>query len=128
MGQVITGGLSYTCPILKSEADAHGISYSATFTEASNGQVYVKMNWSKAWNYCAGFGGGYRLASKEELLALYNAYGNMTNYAGWPTLGFHWSSTSADLGYYFGIALGTGGIFEHGSNSNGLASCVRPTN
>ncbi|MNR03200.1 Bacterial Ig-like domain (group 2) [compost metagenome] len=83
MGTVTTGGLTFTCPLINHEANAWGINYSET--EFENGFYYVKMTWSQASTYCNNLGSGYYLPTKSELKSLHNTFGNMENFAGWPT-------------------------------------------
>ncbi|MFM5849542.1 adhesion domain-containing protein, partial [Aeromonas veronii] len=100
------GSQSYTCPLTKAEADADGISYSSAGAVA--GVVFVRHDIRSATNYCNNLGEGYRLATKDELLALYATYGDMGRYAGWPSSEQHWSSTEVSLGRYYAVRLSNG--------------------
>lgn len=124
-GLVTAGSLTYTCPLTKAQADANGISY--TSTSSQNGFVYVLHSWRSANAYCTGLGGNYRLATRDELLALYNAHGNMELHAGWPTgNSAYWSSTEVSPGgrhYYVTLSVGTFSSYD--DNLNFFVSCVR---
>ena len=123
-GLVTAGSLTYTCPLTQAVADANGISYTAT--SSMNGFVYVRHNFASANAYCTGLGGGYRLPTKAELRALYDAHGDMETYAGWPTSGAaYWTSTGVDFGAYYVINLLSGGAYSAPPSYNEFATCVR---
>lgn len=114
-------GLTWTCPLTTSEADAAGITYQATNTEL--GQTWVRMNWSTANSYCQGQ--GYRLATKDELSALYVTKGDMSA-AGWPISNhYYWASTEYNAGSHYGVALGSGGVSYVIDSGHDFVTCVR---
>ncbi|PKQ71136.1 hypothetical protein CJF47_20990 [Aeromonas sobria] len=118
---VPSNGLTYTCPVTKEEADASMISYSGVYTE--NGFEYVRHVWGSANAYCTGI--GYRLPTRDELVALYNAHGNMELYAGWPTGTSYWSSTEGSPGKHLYVRLHDGTFFSADDNNSTFVSCVR---
>lgn len=122
-GLVTAGSLTYTCPLTQAQADANGISYSSTYSE--NGFVYVLHTWGSANAYCTGLGGGYRLPTRSELVALYSAHGNMMVYAGWPTGYYYWSSTEDILGYHYAVNLHHGSVYSNLDSYNRFVTCVR---
>lgn len=124
-GPLTSGGLTYTCPLLKSEADSNGIAYSSTYTEDGTsglaGKTYIRQTWSQANTYCTNLGNGYRLASQSELSALYSAKGNMYSTAGWPAGFYYWSSTYYSAGSHYRVHLGGG--FVHYYIDSGQPTC-----
>ncbi|MNF93298.1 hypothetical protein D3C84_759690 [compost metagenome] len=123
LGTVTAGGLTYTCPLTQAEADANGISYTATYSE--NGLIYVRHNWGSADAYCTGLGSGFRLPSKDELVLLFNTYGNIETYAGWPTSFVSWSSTEDSVGGHYSVGLGGGSVSIDNDSYDYYVSCVR---
>ncbi|UNP89840.1 Ig-like domain-containing protein [Aeromonas encheleia] len=100
-------GKTWTCPLTKAKADADGIAYDSTFTES--GIVYAQLDWPQANAYCTGLGDGYYLPVEDELLGLYNEFGNLEDYAGWPTYVFYWSATMGQhAGTHHAIGLSHG--------------------
>ncbi|MBV7598292.1 Ig-like domain-containing protein [Aeromonas sp. sia0103] len=84
-------GKTWSCPLTQSKADADGIAYDGTFTE--NGISYALLTWPQASAYCTGLGEGYYLPLVAEMEALYDEFGNLEDYAGWPTNQSYWSAT-----------------------------------
>ncbi|MNF86256.1 Bacterial Ig-like domain (group 2) [compost metagenome] len=124
-----SNGKTYTCPLTQAEADRVGAAYQLTYTE--NGKTYVRMYWSQANTYCqTTLGQGFRLASKDELVALYNEKGNMETAYGWPSQFGYWSATpSTTPGYYYWVYLFNGVVGDdpNTGTSAGISfiSCVR---
>ena len=125
MGTVTgSGGLNYTCPLTMSEADAKGILYTAPNPE--NGEVYVLMDWAQGDTYCRNLGYGYRMPTLVEMDLLYNDFGNMTTYAGWPTVMGYKSSTSVGVATHGGINLNDGTLTSQQADAAlSYVSCVR---
>ncbi|MFQ2154809.1 adhesion domain-containing protein [Aeromonas sanarellii] len=83
-------------------------------------------NWSDANSYCTGQ--GMRMPTRDELVALYNAYpaNQMDDVCGWPTTQYYWSSTVYSSGYHYMITLINGVV--HGGDDDFLklyVACVR---
>jgi hypothetical protein len=89
-----------------------------------------QMNWESAKSYCQGLtlaGGGWRLPSKDELLALYATKSSGT--ASFPGMdaGYYWSSSavSGSSGYAWGVDFYNGGAGDDGVGSHHRVRCVR---
>ncbi|MCS3770605.1 hypothetical protein HNP12_004748 [Aeromonas hydrophila] len=113
----------YTCPILKGQADIYGFPYSGTAVE--NGNTYVVMNWEEASTYCNALGDSFRLPNKDELVALYEKYGSMSTYAGWPVNYPYWSSNSFDSMMHSVVQLISGDSFGDIDTNNVFVSCIK---
>lgn len=83
--------------------------------------------WSETSDYCSKKGGGYYLPSKDQLVALYNAYPNnqMNTTLGWPTDGNYWSSTQYDNGIYYDFSLYDGVAGRNYHSIPNYVVCVR---
>ncbi len=101
-----SAGNIWTCPLSLTDARALGIPASA-LTES--GQTYARLEWDASVLYCATLGGGYRLPSITEFTALFNEFGNMKTYAGWPTRFQYWTSIQIDAyeSYAFDVSDGS---------------------
>ncbi len=91
-------------------------------TRGPSGTFYL-FNWSNAKALCNTYNsqslGGrtnWRLPTREELMGLYDSYGNMFSARGWPTDGTYWSVT-ADDAYYYDVDLGYGYVSTSEPNS-----------
>lgn len=65
----------------------------------------------------------WRLASKDELLRLFDDYGNMWHAKGWATDYRYWSSTPNGSDYY-GVSLSYGRVDDYHPSIQRYASCV----
>lgn len=85
------------------------------------------MDWSTASSYCAGLGNGYTLPTKDQLVALYNAYPNnqMNTTWGWPTDYGYWSSTQYGSGYHYYVSLYNGNVHYSYDSIGKYVACVR---
>lgn len=73
-------------------------------------------------SYCAGFGGGCHLVTKEEVIGLYNTYPNdqMNTKFEWPANAVYWTSKQQSTGRYCYVhllngAVGDGNRSDYGS-------------
>ena len=89
-----------------------------------------EMNWESAKSYCQGLalaGGGWRLPSKDELLALYATKASGT--ASFPGMdgGGYWSSSavSGSSGYAWGVPFSNGYTSTNGVGYGNRVRCVR---
>lgn len=98
------------------------VSGAGCFSDSDN----QRRVWSDANTYCAGLGGGYVLPSRDQLLALYNAYpDNQMGAWGWITDYGYWSSTEFSVDNHYIVDLSDG--FSEGlvdSNAR-YVTCVR---
>ncbi|MNF64958.1 Bacterial Ig-like domain (group 2) [compost metagenome] len=124
-GSVTAMGLTYTCPLLQSEADAAGIIYTQGFTDPNNGKTTALMVWSEANTYCNNLGNGYRLPTVEELEGLVTERGGMGDYADWPVFKFYWSSFTDYPDWHYSVSLLTGGESNYIDSTPFNVSCVR---
>ena len=125
-------GLRYSCPLKQKRADELGFSYDgvimASNSGPSYGSIFIRNFWENANNACKAQ--GKRLATKDELLALYAAYPSMllTREKGWPVRDHgYWTSSSEPSvhGYYYGVMLSSGGYGNYQGSSNfGYSACV----
>lgn len=92
------------------------------FTPTCQGMV-----WSTANTHCNNMGNGYRLPSRDELLALYNANPNNQMYTvyGWPTNLYYWSSTQNTGPDHYGVHLLHGGVGDSSDANGNYVACVR---
>lgn len=116
-------GVFYSPPT-KAQADALGASYSLTTSEL--GLTWASFTQSQAQAMCSQR--GYRLASKDELVALYNAYptDRLNSEFHWPTTKVgYWSSTGGlEFGHYYRVFLSYG-FYEGAETQTKLyASCI----
>ncbi|MNR01309.1 Bacterial Ig-like domain (group 2) [compost metagenome] len=117
------GGKVWTCPLTYDEAVLFDIPFDDEYQE--NGKWYVMMSWQNASSYCANLGGGYYLPSKDELRGLWNEFGNMEIFAGWPTAKWYWTSTATSDTYYNIVRLSDGYINSDIDFKTHYVSCVR---
>ncbi|MBE3671221.1 hypothetical protein BOO25_20045 [Vibrio navarrensis] len=113
----------FTKPLTTTQADDLGVTYSDSYSEI--GEVWTRYTQPQAEAMCTQL--GYRLATKDELLAVYNAYPNSTvkTEMGWPTTFYYWSSTPYDSSYYYSVHFSNG--YTPSNNASGgsnYASCV----
>ncbi|MFQ2154776.1 adhesion domain-containing protein [Aeromonas sanarellii] len=85
----------------------------------------ILRNWSDANSYCTGQ--GMRMPTRDELVALYNAYPNdkMASVCGWPTYDYYWSSTESGSDSHYYVRLLDGHVIVYGDLGTGLVACVR---
>ncbi|MEL3925738.1 DUF823 domain-containing adhesin [Aeromonas enteropelogenes] len=120
------GDRTFACPITTTKATEMGVAYSGTVSHY--GGTYARMNWSEAVAFCSGLGGGNRLPTKDELLALYTAHPNnlLSTDLSWPTGGYgYWSSTPTDSGTHYRVDLYYGNSGSGTDVFSYYASCVR---
>lgn len=105
-----------------------------------NGRQYSKPDGttrpvSYAMSHCANLsldGGGWRLPSKDELVALYNAYPSkkISSYLFWPTTtsqGYFWSSdrnTSSSNAHY-SVNMNIGRVDSRTDDNTFMVTCIR---
>ncbi|WP_082069662.1 DUF823 domain-containing adhesin [Vibrio sp. S234-5] len=111
----------FTKPLTTTQADSLGVSYSTSYTEL--GETWPHYTQPQAEAMCSQL--AYRLATKDELLALYAEHPNHTlkTVSGWPTNINYWTSTANGPNYY-NIHLGGGSTGSSASNNLRNASCV----
>ncbi|MBE4605932.1 hypothetical protein BOO26_19835 [Vibrio navarrensis] len=111
----------FTKPLTTTQADSLGVSYGNSYTEL--GETWAGYTQPQAEAMCSQQ--GYRLASKDELLALYAEHPNDTlnTVSGWPTGPSYWSSTPDGSGYYR-VYLSNGNTLSSGPSNIFYASCV----
>lgn len=92
------------------------------YATPDNGMGY---NWFAADSYCTSQ--GLRLPTKDELVALYNAYQNdsIASVCGWPTGNYYWSSTQNGSGSHYSVYLNNGGVYVYYDSNYGHVTCVR---
>ena len=89
-----------------------------------------EMNWASAKSYCQGLalaGGGWRLPSKDELLALYATKASGTASFPGMDVGFYWSSSavSGSSGFAWLVNFYSGNTSYGGVGVNYRVRCVR---
>ena len=103
----------------KSEIDTFGAA--GLVWQANPSQV--AMSWADAKAYCAKLdlaGGGWRLPTKEELLALYATHNMPKEFRN------YWSSTSAEVpGWVYCVSAAATFAPTHPVTSNQWVRCVR---
>lgn len=116
----------FTKPLTAAQADALGVTYSHTYSEVGGTEAWPQYTLLQAEAMCEKLG-DYHLASKDELLALYNAYPNntlLTN-MGWPTYYSYWSMTPFLYSEHYQIvAMAHGGTGSNNPSMAYNASCV----
>lgn len=111
----------------------------------------VQRNWSQASSYCTSLGGGYRLPTKDELVALYidatraaavypneGYVGNtdMCDLYNWPMSNkcgggndvswlSYWSSTADTPGRHFNVGMDFGNHYSYADDRLFLVACVK---
>lgn len=93
--------------------------------------VFARFTQSQAVQLCTQYNdinlqgkNDWRLATKDELVNLYNTYSNMFSVKGWATLNGYWSSTPNGSSYYY-VNLRHGGVVNYyHPSSQSYASCV----
>lgn len=85
----------------------------------------VQRNWSDANIYCSNL--GFRLPTKDELVALYNqnTFNTINTVHGWPGTSAYWSDTLHSPGYYYTVDLSFGAVHESNRNFLRYVTCVR---
>ncbi|MEI7895127.1 MAG: DUF1566 domain-containing protein, partial [Myxococcales bacterium] len=83
-----------------------------------------EMNWESAKSYCQGLtlaGGGWRLPTKEELLALYATRSLPMNHD------WYWSSSAVagSSGYAWFVSFSSGNTYSYVVGNRGRVRCVR---
>ncbi|MCJ8304736.1 hypothetical protein [Shewanella sp.] len=113
--------LTYTCPLTQNQADALGVDYQATYSEAYaglEGLTYITQNLQQAKRYCTDL--GLRLPTKDELwLQFAIPIGDLHAEYNWPTSNNYWTSTQVGQIYYHTFDLSDasgGGMTEERSN------------
>lgn len=110
-------------PLTQAQADQLGIAYSTTKWEM--GEAWPRYTQSQAVAMCSQLGS--RLATKEELSTLYQAYPNqmLKDVLDWPTRVGYWSSTNnAGPYYYYYVYLDDQYTSSNNPTNNHYASCV----
>ncbi|KJR30105.1 MULTISPECIES: adhesion domain-containing protein [Vibrio] len=110
-------------PLTQAQADQLGVAYSTTKWEM--GEAWPRYTQSQAVAMCNKLGS--RLATKEELSALYHAYPDkmLKDVLDWPTLVGYWSNTNnAGPYYYYYVYLDDHYTSSNNPTNNHYASCV----
>ncbi|EMQ2878984.1 hypothetical protein V9N52_004343, partial [Vibrio navarrensis] len=115
----------FTKPLTTAQADSLGVTYSSSAGDI--GESWAVYNPTLALAMCSQL--GYRLATADELIALYETYPDMQmeTINGWPVSRSYWSSNyyTPDGSYYRAVSLGNGYTTGYGSESYRFyASCV----
>ena len=88
--------------------------------------ILFNKNWSDANDYCnntaINWQSGWRLPTKSELSALYNA--GAMNDQGW-AVGDTWSSAPVSTGLHYGVSLRNGTVYEVDDTTGDYVTCVR---
>ncbi|EOI6422893.1 DUF1566 domain-containing protein [Vibrio cholerae] len=128
-----TGKLFTSSPSVAYLDSIGGSATNGTYTEngtyGPSGDFYL-FDWTNANALCATYNtlsiGGrtnWRLATRDELVELYDASGNMFTARGWPTIFIYWSATP-DGSYYYSVGLIDGYVVSDDPSSTNYASCV----
>ncbi len=117
--------------VASAEASSNGETFRAAGLEWQMQPAPNVMNWEDAKSYCANLslaGGGWRLPTKDELLALYNAKTSSAEIAAYPHMNWWYWSSSPSPGGSSGawIVVFYGGYAHYGGVSDyGYVRCVR---
>ncbi|MGR5048751.1 DUF1566 domain-containing protein [Photobacterium damselae] len=124
-------GKLYTPTPEKVFVEALGFTPDNYLTEdAPSGFLAALMTFNKANHWCRTlsvnkYAGrtNWRMPSKDELLGLYDKYGDMFNAFGWPANPYYWSE-SASTNYNYGVNIRNGNVYTFHPSVTLDASCV----
>jgi hypothetical protein len=121
-----SSGMTFICPLTKSEADKFGLTYDYVSWDSGRQMDFITMTPQKAEIYCKQIGANYAVPTIEQLSELYAEFGNMGVYAQWHVYkNSYWSATRVSSSFLQKIELGNGSIGSARETDYNLVTCVR---
>lgn len=121
-----SSGMTFICPLTKSEADKFGLTYDYVSWDSGRQMDFITMTPQKAEIYCKQIGANYAVPTIDQLSELYAEFGNMGLYAQWHVYkNSYWSATRVSSSFLQKIELGNGSIGSARETDYNLVTCVR---